>query len=47
MPPLNATGDLADEAFARECQLELVKGGLAHPAKRVCFKTASPSRVPS
>ena len=25
---------LADEAFARECQLALVKGGLAHPCRK-------------
>ena len=34
LPPLNATGELADEAFARECQLALVKGGLAHPCRK-------------
>ena len=34
VPPLNATGDLADEAFARECQLELVNGGVAHPCRK-------------
>ena len=34
VPALNATGELADEAFARECQLALVKGGLAHPCKK-------------
>ena len=34
VPPLNATGELADEAFARECQLALVKGGLAHPCRK-------------
>ena len=34
VPPLNATGELADEAFARECQLALVKGGVAHPCKK-------------
>ena len=34
VPALNATGDLADEAFARECQLALVKGGLAHPCRK-------------
>ena len=34
VPPLNATGDLADEAFARECQLALVKGGVAHPCRK-------------
>ena len=34
VPPLNATDALADEAFARECQLALVKGGLAHPCKK-------------
>ena len=34
VPPLNATDDLADEAFARECQLALVKGGLAHPCRK-------------
>ena len=33
-PPLNATGELADEAFARECQLALVKGGLTHPCRK-------------
>ena len=31
---LNATGELADEAFARECQLALVKEGLAHPCRK-------------
>ena len=34
VPALNATGELADEAFARECQLALVKGGLGHPCKK-------------
>jgi len=34
VPPLNATDALADEAFARECQLALVKGGLAHPCRK-------------
>ena len=34
VPPLNATDALADEAFARECQLALVKGGLPHPCRK-------------
>ena len=34
VPALNATGELADEAFARECQLALVKGGVAHPCRK-------------
>ena len=34
VPALNATGELADEAFARECQLALVKGGAAHPCRK-------------
>ena len=32
--PLNATGELANEAFARECQLALVKSGLPHPCRK-------------
>ena len=34
VPPLNATGELANEAFARECQLALVKSGLPHPCRK-------------
>ena len=47
VPPLNATGDLADEAFARECQLAVVKGGVLVGVVAVVYyeaRTRRPSR---